>query len=63
MLGPGPQPLQYREEPEVDRRVASAYRDALAHDERQKWADQGWMLVWPAAHSHSIGIAIAYFCI
>ena len=34
---------------EVDRRVASAYRDALAHDERQKWADRGWMLVWPAA--------------
>jgi Ca-activated chloride channel family protein len=34
---------------EIERRVASAYRDALARDERQKWDDRGWMLVWPAA--------------
>jgi Ca-activated chloride channel family protein len=34
---------------EIDRRVASAYRDALARDERQKWEDRGWILVWPAA--------------
>ncbi len=34
---------------EIDRRVASAYRDALAGDERQKWEDRGWILVWPAA--------------
>ncbi|MGI9415922.1 MAG: VWA domain-containing protein, partial [Hyphomicrobiales bacterium] len=34
---------------EINRRVASAYRDALAKDERQKWDDQGWILAWPAA--------------
>jgi len=34
---------------EIDRRVASAYRDALTRDERQKWEDRGWILVWPAA--------------
>jgi Ca-activated chloride channel homolog len=34
---------------EIDRRVASAYRDALARDERQKWEDRGWILAWPAA--------------
>lgn len=33
----------------VDRRVASAYRNALAQDERQQWDDRGWLLVWPAA--------------
>lgn len=33
---------------EIDRRVASAYRDALARDERQRWEDRGWMLAWPA---------------
>lgn len=34
---------------EIERRVASAYRDALARDERQQWEDRGWLLVWPAA--------------
>ncbi len=33
---------------EIDRRVASAYRDALARDERQQWTDSGWILAWPA---------------
>lgn len=33
----------------VERRVASAYRNALLKDERQQWEDRGWMLVWPAA--------------
>jgi len=33
---------------EIDRKVASAYRDALARDERQKWDDRGWILAWPA---------------
>ena len=31
---------------EIDRRVASAYRDALARDERQRWDDKGWILAW-----------------
>ncbi|MEM9045146.1 MAG: VWA domain-containing protein [Pseudomonadota bacterium] len=34
---------------ELDRRITSAYRDALANDDRQKWEDRGWMLAWPAA--------------
>lgn len=34
---------------EIDRRVASAYRDALARDDRQQWDDRGWLLAWPAA--------------
>jgi Ca-activated chloride channel family protein len=34
---------------QVERRVASAYRDALARDDRQEWEDRGWMLAWPAA--------------
>ncbi|MGI9508440.1 MAG: vWA domain-containing protein, partial [Geminicoccaceae bacterium] len=34
---------------EIERLVASAYRTALAKDERQKWEDRGWILVWPAA--------------
>ena len=34
---------------EINRRVASAYREALAKDERQKWDDRGWILAWPAA--------------
>lgn len=34
---------------EIDRRLASAYRDALAQDERRQWEDRGWLLVWPAA--------------
>ena len=31
---------------EIDRRVASAYRNALARDERQRWDDKGWILAW-----------------
>jgi len=34
---------------QVERRVASAYRDALARDDRQEWEDRGWMFAWPAA--------------
>ncbi|MGI9491636.1 MAG: VWA domain-containing protein [Geminicoccaceae bacterium] len=34
---------------EIERKVASAYRDALAKDERQRWEDRGWLLAWPAA--------------
>ncbi len=33
----------------VERRVASAYRKALANDDRQEWEDRGWVLAWPAA--------------
>jgi Ca-activated chloride channel homolog len=33
----------------VERRVASAYRNALANDDRQEWEDRGWVLAWPAA--------------
>lgn len=33
----------------VERRVASAYRNALAKDDRQEWDDRGWMLAWPGA--------------
>ena len=33
----------------VGRHVASAYRDALARDDRLAWADRGWLLAWPAA--------------
>ncbi|MBW2723231.1 MAG: VWA domain-containing protein [Deltaproteobacteria bacterium] len=34
---------------QIERRVASAYRDALARDDRQQWEDRGWVLAWPAA--------------
>lgn len=34
---------------EIDRQVASAYREALARDEQTKWEDRGWLLAWPAA--------------
>lgn len=34
---------------EIGRRVASAYRDALARDENQRWDDRGWVLAWPVA--------------
>ncbi len=34
---------------EIERRVASAYREALARDERQKRDDRGWVLALPAA--------------
>jgi len=33
---------------EIERRIASAFRDALAQDDRLQWEDRGWMLVWPA---------------
>ena len=33
----------------IERRLAAAYRDALAADKRQKWDDKGWLLAWPAA--------------
>lgn len=33
----------------VERRLGSAYREALAADERQRWDDRGWILGWPAA--------------
>ncbi len=32
----------------IERRVASAYREALAADERLMWNDRGWILAWPA---------------
>lgn len=34
---------------EIERRLQSAYRQALSRDDRQKWDDRGWMLAWPAA--------------
>jgi Ca-activated chloride channel family protein len=34
---------------EINRRVASAYRDALTRDERQRWDDKGWILAWLVA--------------
>ncbi|WP_119168163.1 VWA domain-containing protein [Algihabitans albus] len=34
---------------QLNRRIASAYRAALARDERLDWADKGWILAWPAA--------------
>jgi Ca-activated chloride channel family protein len=33
---------------EIERKLVSAYRDALARDEQLNWDDQGWMLAWPA---------------
>jgi Ca-activated chloride channel family protein len=33
----------------VERRVASAYRNALAKDDRQEWDDRGWIFAWPSA--------------
>ncbi len=32
----------------IKHQLASAYRDALARDERQRWQDRGWILAWPA---------------
>ena len=34
---------------EVERRVAAAYQDALAGDDRLQWEDRGWLLAWPVA--------------
>ena len=34
---------------EIERRVAAAYQDALAGDERLQWDDRGWLLAWPVA--------------
>lgn len=33
---------------EIERRIASAYREALAHDDRQRRDDKGWLLALPA---------------
>lgn len=34
---------------EIERRVAAAYQDALAGDDRLQWDDRGWLLAWPVA--------------
>lgn len=34
---------------EIERRLQTAYRQALSRDDSQKWDDRGWMLAWPAA--------------
>ncbi len=34
---------------EIERRVASAWRAALAGDDAMDWEDRGWWLAWPAA--------------
>ena len=41
-----PDPSDVRE---VERKIASAYRNALMKDDRQEWEDRGWVLAWPAA--------------
>ncbi|WP_417672106.1 VWA domain-containing protein [Roseibium sp.] len=33
----------------IERRIASAYRDAAANDDRLAWEDRGWIFAWPAA--------------
>ncbi|MFK7870333.1 MAG: VWA domain-containing protein [Roseobacter sp.] len=33
---------------QIERRVLSAYRDALLDDPQQDWEDRGWLLAWPA---------------
>ncbi|WP_223421499.1 vWA domain-containing protein [Tateyamaria pelophila] len=33
---------------QIERRVLSAYREALLEDTRQDWEDKGWLLAWPA---------------
>ncbi|WP_171099143.1 VWA domain-containing protein [Ruegeria sp. HKCCD7255] len=33
----------------LNRRIQSAYADALDDDDRLDWTDQGWLLAWPAA--------------
>ena len=32
----------------IERRVLSAYREALLEDTNQDWEDKGWLLAWPA---------------
>ncbi len=32
----------------IERRIRSAFQEALSKDERQKWDDRGWLLAWPA---------------
>ncbi|MCP4382961.1 MAG: VWA domain-containing protein [Hyphomicrobiales bacterium] len=34
---------------EIERLVASAWREALSRDENQQWADRGWLFAIPAA--------------
>ena len=34
---------------QIEAHIASAYRDALAQDDRQEWDDRGWLMAWPAA--------------
>lgn len=34
---------------QIEKRVLSAYREALTEDETQTWDDKGWILAWPAA--------------
>ena len=34
---------------DIERRVAAAYQEALAGDDRLQWEDSGWILVWPMA--------------
>lgn len=34
---------------QIERKVVSAYRDALLADASQTWDDRGWILAWPAA--------------
>ncbi len=33
----------------IERRILSAYREALLDDETQTWNDRGWLLAWSAA--------------
>lgn len=40
----------------IERRIASAYREALAGDEQLRWNDRGWILAWPA-----LFLALAWF--
>ncbi|MGI9369197.1 MAG: VWA domain-containing protein [Ruegeria sp.] len=34
---------------QIDRRVLSAYREALLADKTLSWDDKGWVIAWPAA--------------
>ena len=34
---------------QIERRVLSAYREALLGDKTQSWDDKGWIIAWPAA--------------